>query len=62
VHVSGGESLRFSNPEALLAHLRRVIPGVDQSQVGATCQIATDTPAANAADQGAGGDEDTGGR
>jgi hypothetical protein len=60
--VPGGESLRFGNPEVLLAHLRRVIPGVDQSQVGATCQIATDTPETHAADQGTGGDEDTGGR
>jgi hypothetical protein len=55
VHVSGGESLRFGNPEALLAHLRRVIAGVDQSQVGATGQVETATPAANAADQGTNG-------
>jgi hypothetical protein len=52
VDISGGESLRFSDPEALLTHLRRVVHGGDQSQVGDTDDAAMDAPAASVADQG----------
>jgi hypothetical protein len=29
-HLPGGESIRFTDPEALLAHLRTLMWGVDQ--------------------------------
>ncbi len=59
VDVSGGETVRFSDPEALLAHLERVIHCVDRAEAGDTDEATSGAPATCTADEGADGDSES---
>ena len=51
-YVSGGEYARFSDPEALLAHLRALITNAEPSEVPGDIPAGTDESATSAAEGG----------